>query len=83
MDCVIGHLVKMWSADSSSALHNWHVVSIDGIRAAKVVLVGRMSHANFHRRFLWRGLILDFQRMFHSDLLRGPVEVNLSFWLVR
>ena len=58
-------------------------MSIDGIRAVKVVLVGRMSHANFHRRFLWRGLILDFQKMFHLDLLRGPVEVNLSFWLVR
>ena len=48
-----------------------HVVSIDGIRAAKVVFVGKISHANFQRRFLWRGLILAFQRVFQSDLARG------------
>ena len=53
MDWVMGHWVKIWSAVSTWALHKWHVVSMDGIQAAKVSFVGRMSHANFQRRFLW------------------------------
>ena len=72
MDWVIGHWVKIWSTVSTWALHKWHVVSIDGIRAAKVAFFGMMSHANFQRRFLWRGLILAFQRVFQSNLARGP-----------
>ena len=60
-----------------------HVVSIDGIRAAMVAFVGRMSHASFQIRFLWRELILAFQREFQSDLAKGPVVVNLSFWSMR
>ena len=63
--------MKIWSTVSTWALHKWHVVSIDGIRAAKVAFVGKISHANFQRRFLWRGLILAFQRVFQSDLARG------------
>ena len=50
----MGHWVKIWSSVSTWALHKWHVVSIDGIRAAKVAFVGKISHANFQRRFLWR-----------------------------
>jgi hypothetical protein len=83
MDWVMGHWVKIWSVVSTWALHKWHVVSMDEIRAAKVSFVGRMSHANFQRRFLWRGLILAFQRVFQSDLSKGPVVVNLSLWSVR
>jgi hypothetical protein len=73
----------MWSADSSWSLHKWDVVSISGIRAARVVFVGRISQAIFQRSNLWRGLILAFQREFQSDLARGPEELNLSFWSVR
>jgi hypothetical protein len=53
MDWVMGHWMKIWSVVSTWALHKWHVVSMDEIRAAKVSFVGRMSHANFQRRFLW------------------------------
>ena len=83
MDWVMGHWVKIWNAISTWVLHKWHVVSIDEIRAAKVAFVGRMFHANFQRRFLWQGLILAFQRVFQSDLARGPVVINLSFWSMR
>ena len=83
IDSVIGHWVKMWSADSSWSWHKWQVVSIAGIRAAKVAFVGRISQAIFHKSILWRGQILAFQRMFQSDLARGPDKLNLSFWSVR
>jgi hypothetical protein len=64
MDWAKGHWLNMWRVVSSWALHKRHVVSIDGIRAAKMALIGRISHAIFHRRSLWRGLILVFQRVF-------------------
>uniref|UniRef100_A0A2N9ECL6 DUF7910 domain-containing protein n=1 Tax=Fagus sylvatica TaxID=28930 RepID=A0A2N9ECL6_FAGSY len=35
MDWVMGHWVKIWSVVSTWALHKWHVVSMDEIRAAK------------------------------------------------
>ncbi len=73
----------MWSLDSSWSLHKWQVVLINGIWAAKVTFVGRMSQAIFHNSILWREMILPFQRMFQFDLARRPEELNLFFWSVR